>query len=148
SRTSFDPPGHGQQMEHSGASLSMEWDGRPQWMFDSVTSYRELETEAFIDIAATVYEMGDVLLALAQNQFSQEFQLQYDNGGNLQATFGAYYMKEDVPSYQEAYADDLFVNLGVPVSFLRTIEDDLQTTSVAAFAHVNWEFVPTWTLAA
>src|SRR5690606_32682576 len=62
--------------------------------------------------------------------------------------FGAYYMKEDVPSYQEAYADDLFALAGTPIDFLRTIGDDLTTTSVAAFAHANWEFVPTWTLAA
>lgn len=57
-------------------------------------------------------------------------------------------MKENVPSYQEAYADDLFSMLGVGIPFLRTIRDDLTTTSVAAFAHVDWEFVPTWTLAA
>src|SRR3546814_15767522 len=57
-------------------------------------------------------------------------------------------MRENVPSHQEAYADDLFALAGMPISFLRTIDDDLTTTSVAAFAHVNWEFVPTWTLAA
>src|SRR3546814_11319885 len=36
----------------------------------------------------------------------------------------------------------------MPISFLRTIDDDLTTTSVAAFAPLHWEFVPTWTLAA
>ena len=148
SRSSFLPPGHGQVMESSGASLAMEWDVNPQWLFKSITSYRQLETNSFIDIDASEFELGDVLVALDQDQFSQEFQLQYDNGGNLQATFGAYYMKEDVPSYQEAYADDLFALFGTPIAFLRTIDDDLSTTSVAAFAHANWEFAPTWTLAA
>jgi iron complex outermembrane receptor protein len=148
SRTSFLPPGHGQQLEHSGASLSMEWDINSQWLFKSISSHRKLKTHSFIDIDASQYELGDVLVALDQKQSSQEFQLQFDNGSNLHATFGAYYMKEKVPSYQEAYAGDLFANFGVPVDFLRTIEDDLTTTSTAAFAHVNWEFVPTWTLAA
>ncbi|HEY4528705.1 MAG TPA: TonB-dependent receptor [Luteimonas sp.] len=148
SRTSFDPPGNGQVMEHSGASLHMEWDVGPQWVFKSITSHRQLETNAFIDIDASEFELGDVLVALDQEQTSQEFQLLYDNGSNLQATFGAYYMKEDVPSYQEAYADDLFALFGNGIPFLRTIDDDLSTTSVAAFAHANWEFVPTWTLAA
>ena len=146
-RSSFGP-GHGQEMEHTGASLTMEWDLSQQWMFKTITAYRQLETHSFIDIDASEYELGDVLVAIDQDQASQEFQLLYDNGGNLQATFGAYYMQEDVPSYQEAYADDLFALAGAPIDFLRTIEDDLQTTSVAAFAHVNWEFVPTWTLAA
>ncbi|MDO5504819.1 MAG: TonB-dependent receptor [Pseudoxanthomonas suwonensis] len=145
--TSFEA-GKGQSLRHSGASLSMEWDISPQWLFKSISAYRKLETDSFIDIDASEYELGDVLVALDQNQRSQEFQLQYDNGSNLQATFGAYYMRENVPSYQEAYADDLFALAGGRLSFLRTIDDDLTTTSVAAFAHMNWEFVPTWTLAA
>lgn len=145
-RTSF--AGQGQEMTHAGGSLHMEWDVGPQWMIRSISAYRELETESFIDIDASEYELGDVLVALDQDQFSQEVQFLYDNGSNIQATFGAYYMKENVPSYQEAYADDLFSLAGAPVAFLRTIADDLSTESVAAFAHVNWEFVPTWTLAA
>ena len=147
-RTSFDPPGHGQTLEHTGGSLAMEWDINSQWLFKSISSYRKLKTHSFIDIDASEFELGDVLVAMDQDQASQEFQLQYDNGSNLQGIFGAYYMRENVPSYQEAYADDLFALAGMPISFLRTIDDDLSTTSVAAFAHVNWEFVPTWTLAA
>lgn len=144
--TSFRPD-QGQTMEHTGASASLEWDINSQWLFKSISAWRKLKTHSFIDIDASEYELGDVLVAIDQDQLSQEFQLQFDNGSNLQATFGAYYMQEDVPSYQEAYADDLFALAGAPISFLRTINDDLSTESVAAFAHVNWEFVPTWTLA-
>ncbi|MQP75730.1 TonB-dependent receptor [Stenotrophomonas sp. MYb238] len=146
-RTSFDD-GQGQSLKHSGASLAMDWDINGQWTLKSITSYRKLKTESYIDIDASQYELGDVLVALDQDQTSQEFQLHYDNGSNLHATFGAYYMKENVPSYQEAYADDLFSFLGAKVPFLRTIDDDLTTTSNAAFAHLNWEFVPSWTVAA
>lgn len=146
-QTSF-KDGEGQYLKHSGASLAMEWEINEQFMLKSISSYRKLKTKSYIDIDASEYELGDVLVALDQNQKSQEFQLHYDNGSNLHATFGAYYMKENVPSYQEAYADDLFSFMGAGVPFLRTIGDDLTTTSVAAFAHVNWEFVPTWTVAA
>ncbi len=146
-QTSFQN-GEGQYLKHSGASLSMNWDINEQFTLKSISSYRKLKTKSYIDIDASEYELGDVLVALDQNQKSQEFQLHYDNGSNLHATFGAYYMKENVPSYQEAYADDLFSFLGGKVPFLRTIDDDLTTTSTAAFAHVNWEFVPTWTVAA
>ncbi|MEN1924966.1 TonB-dependent receptor [Luteimonas qiangzhengi] len=144
--TSF-RPGQGQTMEHTGASAALEWDINSQWLFKSISAWRKLKTNSFIDIDASEYQLGDVLVAIDQEQMSQEFQLQFDNGSNLQGTFGAYYMQEDVPSYQEAYADDLFAVFGTPISFLRTIEDDLSTESIAAFAHVNWEFVPTWTLA-
>ncbi len=138
----------GQDLKHSGASLAVDWDINEQWTLKSISSYRKLKTNSYIDIDASEYELGDVLVALDQDQRSQEFQLHYDNGSNLHATFGAYYMKENVPSYQEAYADDLFSFLGAKVPFLRTIDDDLTTTSTAAFAHINWEFVPTWTVAA
>ncbi|WP_312346923.1 TonB-dependent receptor [Stenotrophomonas acidaminiphila] len=140
--------GEGQYLKHSGASLAMDWDINAQWTLKSISSYRKLKTKSYIDIDASEYELGDVLVALDQDQKSQEFQLHYDNGSNLHATFGAYYMKENVPSYQEAYADDLFSFLGAKVPFLRTINDDLTTTSNAAFAHLNWEFVPSWTVAA
>ncbi len=146
-RTSF-KDGQGQYLKHSGASLAMDWDINEQWTLKSISSYRKLKTRSFIDIDASEYELGDVLVALNQDQKSQEFQLHYDNGSNLHATFGAYYMKENVPSYQEAYADDLFALAHAPINFLRTINDDLTTTSNAAFAHVNWEFVPSWTMAA
>lgn len=147
SSTSFDPS-QGQDMTHQGASLAVDWDMNSQWRFKSISAWRKLKTNSFIDIDASEYELGDVLVAIDQKQKSQEFQFQYDNGSNLQAIFGLYYMNEKVPSYQEAYAGDLFAFAGVPLAFLRTIDDDLQTTSKAAFAHMNWEFMPTWTLAA
>ncbi|MCL7713064.1 TonB-dependent receptor [Stenotrophomonas mori] len=146
-RTSF-KDGQGQYLRHSGAALAMDWDIDGQWTLKSISAYRKLKTRSFIDIDASEYELGDVLVALDQNQKSQEFQLHYDNGSSLHATFGAYYMQENVPSYQEAYADDLFALLGTPIPFLRTIDDDLRTTSTAAFAHLNWEFAPSWTVAA
>jgi len=146
-RTSFGPD-QGQDMTHKGLSANLEWTLGEQWLLKSITAWRKLDTSSFIDIDASEWELGDVLVAVDQEQRSQEFQLQYDNGRDVQAIFGAYYMAEDLPSYQEAYADDLFALAGTPISFLRTINDDLSTRSVAAFAHVDWSFAPTWTLAA
>jgi len=145
--TSFEP-GKGQHLKHYGASLALTWDINDRFQFKSITAARKLRTSSYIDIDGSEYELGDVLVALDQSQKSQELQLHYDNGSNLHATFGAYWLREDVPSYQEAYGDDIYVISGQPASFLRTIEDDLSTTSQAAFAHFNWEFIPTWTLAA
>ncbi|MCC6757948.1 MAG: TonB-dependent receptor, partial [Arenimonas sp.] len=145
--TSF-APGRGQSLKHNGVTLAMNWDINDNWQFKSISALRKLKTDSYIDIDGSEYELGDVLVALDQEQKSQEFQLHYDNGSNLHTTFGAYWMQEDVPSYQEAYGDDIYVLQGLPTSFLRTIEDDLTTKSKAAFAHINWEFAPTWTLAA
>jgi iron complex outermembrane recepter protein len=59
---------------------------------------------------------------------------------------GAYYLKEQVPSHQEAYADDFLQYLGFPITFLRTIDDDLETTSYAVFGQVDWAFADKWSL--
>lgn len=147
SSTSFDR-NQDQRMTHKGVSANLSWDLNEQWTFKSISAWRSLKSASHVDIDASIYELGDVLVTFDQEQISQEFQLQYDNGSNLQAIFGAYYLHENLPSYQEAYADDLFALAGTPISFLRTIEDNLDTVSMAAFGHVTWEFVPTWTLAA
>jgi len=146
-RTSFQN-GEGLYMRHSGGSLSLDWEINPHWTLKSITALRRLKTDSYVDIDGTEYELGDVLVAVNQHQRSQELQLHYDNGSNLHATFGAYYMKESTPSHQQAYADDLFSLLGNRIAFLRDINDDLDIASSAIFSHLNWEFIPTWTLAA
>ncbi|MBS0589645.1 MAG: TonB-dependent receptor [Proteobacteria bacterium] len=145
--TSF-APDKGQGLTHKGVSLHADWKLSDAWTFKSISAYRRLTSTSYIDIDASKFQLGDVFVGFPQKQASQEFQLQYDNGSNLQAVYGLYGMREHVPSHQEAYANDLFALAGSKIGFLRTIDDDLTTTSYAAFAHVNWEFVPSWTLAA
>lgn len=144
-RTSF-PTDRGQQLQHSGVSAALTWGLAPGWTFKSISAGRSLETSAYIDIDASEFELGDVLVELDQDQFSQEFQFQYQ-GDRWDALFGLYYLNEDVPSHQEAYAHDFLAFNTAPISFVRTIDDDLETTSYAAFAHATWRFAPTWSLA-
>jgi len=146
--TSSFTDGEGQKLRHWGITLAMDWELSSEWGLKSITAHRDLTTDFFIDIDASEFELGDVFVGVKQDQFSQEFQFQYDNGDNLQSVFGLYYLRENVPSHQEAYANDFLAFAGAPLSFLRTIDDDLRTTSYAGFAHVNWEFSPSWTLAA
>ncbi|MEO8459758.1 MAG: TonB-dependent receptor [Dokdonella sp.] len=146
-RTSFSPD-QGQKLIHKGASATLSWNLSDSWMFKSITAYRKLTTKAYVDIDASQFQLGDVFVGIDQSQFSQELQAQYDNGSNLTATYGVYYLKEKVPSLQYAYASDLFAFLGTPIHFLRSVNDDLRTTSYAGYGQVNWEFTPSWTLGA
>ena len=143
-RTSF-PSDFGQKLRHRGAAANLEWKLSDSWLLKSITSKRWLNTSSYIDIDASQFAIGDVLVSLDQDQFSQEFQLQYDNGDNFSAVYGLFYLRENVPSHQEAYADDFLALGGTPLSFLRTIDDDLTTTSVAVFGQANWRFAPNWT---
>lgn len=146
-RTSFGSD-KGQLLIHKGASAALTWSLSDAWSLKSITAYRELASKSYIDIDASEFELGDVFVGFKQDQFSQELQAQYDNGSNLHATYGLYFLREHVPSHQEAYADDLYALAGSPITFLRTIDDDLTTRSTAAYGQVNWEFAPSWTLGA
>jgi len=108
---------------------------------------RKLKTDDFIDIDATRYEVGDVFVGVDQDQFSQEMQLAYTSD-RLTGVAGVYYLKENVGSHQEAYADDLLGPLFLNSGFLRTIDDDLTTKSYAAYANASYEIVPTVRLSA
>lgn len=141
-------PDKGQETFHRGVALHLESQVNDSWDFKSITAYRKLDSDSYIDIDATEFELGDVFVSFDQKQVSQEFQLLYSNGANFEAVYGLYYLKENVPSHQEAYADDFIYFGGAPVDFLRTIDDDLENRSAAAFAHFDWEFRPSWTLAA
>jgi len=133
-----------------GVSGTAAYDVTEALTLKSITAYRKLHTKDYVDIDATAAEVGDVLVDVHQDQFSQEFQLAY-TGERLTAVAGLYYLKEDIESHQEAYADDL-VNLTVfrgilpdfllgPSNFptfLRTVDDDLKTNSYAAYANASY----------
>ncbi len=146
-RTSFTDD-ENQELRHVGASFTLNYSINDSWDFKSITAQRDLESDSFIDIDATEFELGDVFVGVDQSQFSQEFQFLFDNNAGFNAVFGLYYMKEDVPSHQEAYADDFLQLGGVPLEFLRTIDDDLETTSYALFTQGSWTFNHQWGLTA
>jgi len=135
------------KLTHYGFSGTLAFDITDALTLKSITAYRNLKTDDFIDIDATQYEVGDVFVGVRQHQSSQEFQLLY-TGDRLNAVAGVYYLKERVKSHQEAYADDLLGTFFGGGTFLRTIDDDLETKSYAAFANASYAIVPTVRLSA
>ncbi|WP_429912851.1 TonB-dependent receptor [Glycocaulis sp.] len=124
------------EMTHWGTALTMNWELSDNLTLRSITAYRELEYEDYIDIDATPLETGDVLVAVDQDQISQEFQLNYE-GERLTVVSGVFYMLENITSHQEAFADDLLTGPG-GFTFLRTIDDDLETRSWALYANATF----------
>ena len=129
------------KLRHWGLSANMSYDLTDALTLRSITAYRELKTDDYIDIDATQLQVGDVFVGVDQNQFSQEFQLNY-RSGPVQAVAGLYYLREHIVSHQEAFANDLIGPvLGNP-TFLRTIDDRLVTDSYAAYINASYEIVP------
>jgi len=134
-------------LRHWGASLNIAYDVSDAITLRSISAYRQLDTDDYIDIDATQLEVGDVFVGVDQNQISQEFQVNV-NAGPLVGVAGLYYLREHVTSHQEAYADDLLGPILGNPTFLRTIDDDLETTSLAAYANLSYEIVPSLRLSA
>lgn len=129
-----------QDLTHWGTSLTLTWDLNDAYTAKSISAWRRLETDFYIDIDATPFEVGDVFVGLDQEQISQEFQLLYDAGGNFTGVAGLYYLHENVGSDQAAFADDFLAFGGLPLDFLRTIADDLTLDSYAVFAQGTYAF--------
>jgi iron complex outermembrane receptor protein len=127
------------EMTHWGASANASFKLSDKLTLKSITAFRALNTDDFIDIDATQLELGDVFVGVDQNQFSQEFQLAY-TGERLTAVGGAFYLHEDVSSHQEAYADDLIGPLLGNPTFLRTIDDQLKLDSVGLYGNATYQF--------
>ncbi len=125
------------RLESRGISANIAWDLSDSLTLRSITAYRRLNTDDYIDFDATPREVTSALVAVDQDQISQEFQLTYDSGP-ISAVGGLYYLKENIDSHQEAYADDLLGALFLNSRFLRTVDDTLETTSRAVYANVSY----------
>jgi iron complex outermembrane receptor protein len=130
------------ELTHYGFAGTVTWNLSDSLSLKSITAYRNLETNDYIDIDATQLELGDVFVGVNQDQTSQEFQLTYD-GGPWTVVAGVYWLNENISSHQEAYADDFLGAAFGNATFLRTVDDDLETTSQAAYANVSYDLTET-----
>lgn len=132
-------PGQGQRLDHWGVSLTANIELNDAFSLTSITAYRKLRSDYYIDFDATELEVADAFVGVNQHQFSQELQLKYASGP-LNGVFGLYYMNERVRSHQESYDDDYLRVLGTPVPFTRYIDDNQSTKSYAAFGQLTYAF--------
>jgi iron complex outermembrane receptor protein len=123
-----------QELEQGGISATLSWELSDALTLKSITAGRQLQYEDYVDIDATQLEIGDVFVGVDQSQASQEFQLTYE-GDRFTFVGGVYYLAETIESDQIAFADDFVVGFLGLTSFTRTIADDLETTSYAAYAN-------------
>lgn len=137
----------GQRLDHWGTSLTANLALSDALTLTSITAYRKLRPDFFIDIDASEAELGDVFVGVRQEQFSQELQLKWDTD-RFSGVFGLYYLDETVRSHQEAYADSLFAFAGAPLTFTRLIDDRQKTKSYAAFGQATYDFTEQLSLTA
>jgi len=140
-------PGQGQKLDHWGVSLTANYALNDMLSLTSITAYRHLVPDYYLDFDATRYEVADAFVGFRQHQFSQELQLKL-NANRLKGVFGLYYLDERVRSHQESYDDALFSLAGFPISFTRLIDDDQRTKSYAAFGQLTYDFTDRFSITA
>jgi iron complex outermembrane receptor protein len=128
----------GQELDHWGVNLTANWQLTDALTLTSITSWRKLDPDLFVDIDASEAELGDVFVGIDQRQFSQEVQLKWDTD-RFSGVFGLFYLNESIASQQQAFADDLFGFGALPITFLRTIADEQSTKSYAAFGQATYD---------
>ena len=121
------------RFDHWGISATQAYKLTDTVSLKSISAYRKLTSDDYIDIDATPVQLGDVKVSPDQNQRSQELQLNYADGP-WNVVGGLYYLRENIQSHQEAYAN-AFV---APFTFLRTVDYNLTTRSYAAYVNASY----------
>lgn len=73
-----------------GASMTANWDINDAWGFKYILAKRESQTETNIDFDTTPAKIADVKAFYADQQVSNEIQLNYDAGGRARGVMGFY----------------------------------------------------------
>ncbi len=128
-------------LNHAGFSATETWRVSDDWTLKAISAYRHLGYDDSIDIDATPFQLGDVVVGVTQRQLSQELQANYQHGP-ITAVAGFYFEREKVDSTQLAFGNDLFTLLGGPFPAKRFIQDDLRTNSYAGYLNVTYAFTP------
>lgn len=107
------------------------------WLFKSISSYRESDSENNIDFDTTPARITDVIATYYDKQFSQEFQLVYGGSGNLSGVLGLYYFDGEAGGLVK----NIFLNQIFGTTDGRTLTD-----SVAIFGDGSYTLSDRWTL--
>ncbi|MBY6191151.1 TonB-dependent receptor [Microbulbifer agarilyticus] len=123
------------RVETSGMSLTAEWQASDSITIKSVTANRKGETETVIDFDSVNSASFDVPAVYDDEQFSQEFQLIWQ-GDSADLVSGIYYYDGTAAGGYDAVLDPITV----------AVNGEVDTKSLSAYAHYNWQFADQWNL--
>lgn len=144
---SFDPPsdiydtragsGDENHVETRGAALHVDYDLNPNMRLRSITAMRSGRTDGTIDFDNTEFPTLDIPAHYGDRQFTQELQLLFDYD-RVQGVAGLYYLD----GYAEGAFDTVLGGLLLTIYTAGRVD----TTSLAAFADVNFDLTETLAL--
>jgi iron complex outermembrane receptor protein len=120
-----------------GYGLTFTYRINDDWIFKSITSQRESDTETNIDFDTLPNIIADVKAFYSDEQLSQEFQVNFDNGGDLTGVAGLYWF--------DAEAGGTVLNNFFNLAFGNT-NGQVDTDSIAFYGEGTWRFSEQWAL--
>lgn len=123
------------KVETEGWGLTIEYGLNDDWTLKSVTSSRESDSSTNIDFDNTSLRIFDVPAIYDDEQFSQEFQANYD-GENLKLVSGLYYFTGDSCGVFDAILEEAFKAYG---GLTREVSGCNNSESYAAYAQGSYD---------
>ncbi len=120
--------GDDNSVTNEGASATIQLDLNDNWIFKSITAWRQGETDTVIDFDNTPAATLDIPGYYADDQMTQEFQLLFDFD-RVQGVVGLFYLD----GHAEGAFDTILGNAG----FVIGTNGEVDTKSWAGFADVN-----------
>ena len=118
-----------------GVSLLAEYDINPEWQFKSITAWRESDNIQQIDFEALPPVDLDVATIYENEQFSQEFQLNYTSE-RVSGVAGFYYLDANAFGPFDVRLFELGNLIGIP-QFNAFTQGDVDTESWSVFTDVS-----------
>ena len=134
------------KVETEGLGLTINWDINDNWTFKSITSSRESYSPTNIDFDNTSLRIFDVPAIYDDEQFTQEFQLNYQTDG-FKMVSGAYYYTADSCGQFEAILEVLGQSLNAP-GLTREVSGCSNGDSTAIYAQGSYDIDAKWSVTA
>ncbi|MEP1740765.1 MAG: TonB-dependent receptor [Kangiellaceae bacterium] len=125
------------KVETEGYSLTINYDINEHWSFKSVTAGRESYSPTNIDFDNTSLRIFDVPAFYDDEQFSQEFQLNYDTD-DLTFVSGLYFFDGDSCGHFDAILEVLGQSIGFP-GLTREVKGCSDSNSKAIYAQGSYD---------
>ena len=134
------------KVETEGVSLTVNWTINDNWAFKSITAQRESYSPTNIDFDNTSLPIFDVPAIYDDEQFTQEFQLNYETDG-FKMVSGAYYYTSDSCGVFDAILGILGQSLGAP-GLTREVGGCSNSDSTALYAQGSYDIDDKWSITA
>lgn len=125
------------KVELEGTSLTISQQINEQWAFKSVTASRESYSPTNIDFDNTSLRIFDVPAIYDDEQFSQEFQLNYQ-GDDLTFVSGLFYFDSESCGHFDAILEVLGNSIGFP-GLTREVRGCVDSESTAIYGQATYD---------